>query len=134
MYEYLQAEDVIVIHEYAIKRYGGLPGLNPKEGMHCVKAKCYLPQQSFSGEDPYPTIAEKAAVYMYYFTIGHCFLDGNKRIGYLTASTFLNLNGYEIVVSDEELYRMSMSIGNDKARASLEEVVHWMKKYMKKIA
>jgi len=25
---------------------------------------------------------------MYYFTIGHCFVDGNKCVGYLATSTF----------------------------------------------
>lgn len=132
MYEYLQPKDVLMIHDYSINRYGGLSGLNPKEGMHCVKAKCYLPQQSFGGIERYPSIEEKAAAYMYYFTIGHCFVDGNKRVGYLTASTFLNLNRYELILSDEELYDMSMSISDSEKRPTFNRVVNWIRKHIQK--
>ena len=132
MYEYLQPKDVLVIHEYSINRYGGLPGLNPKEGMDCVEDKCYLPQQSFDGIERDPSIEEKAAVYMYYFTIGHCFVDGNKRVGYLVASTFLNLNGYEFKLSDKELYKMSMSINNNEKRPTFNRVVDWVRKHIQK--
>jgi len=133
MYEYLQAKDVLIIQKYLINRYGGLPGLNPEEGMHCVEAKCYLPQQSFDGTERYPSIEEKAAAYMYHFTIGHCFLDGNKRVGYLAASTFLNLNGYEFIVSDQELYRMSMSISNHEKRPTFNSIVDWIRKHIQKM-
>ncbi len=70
MYEYLQPKDVLMIHEYSINRYGGLSGLNPKEGIHCVEVKCYLLQQNFDGKDFYPSTEEKAAAYMYHFTVG----------------------------------------------------------------
>ena len=70
---------------------------------------------------------------MYHFTIAHCFSDGNKRVGYLTTSTFLNLNGYELVESDEELYNMSTSIADVNNCPGLDEVSNWMRKYMKKI-
>src|SRR5690625_3180112 len=133
MYEYLRLDDVLQIHDYSIKRYGGLPGLNPKEGMNCVEAKCYLPQQSFDGKDFYPSIEEKAAAYMYHFTIGHCFVDGNKRVGYLTASIFLNLNGYDFILSDEELYNMSMSISNNEKRPTFNKVVDWVRKHIQKV-
>ncbi|HLR70224.1 MAG TPA: type II toxin-antitoxin system death-on-curing family toxin [Pseudogracilibacillus sp.] len=134
MYEYLQPDDVLQIHDYSIQRYGGLPGLNPKEGMHCVEAKCYLMQQSFDGKDLYPLLEEKAAAYNYYFTIGHCFVDGNKRVGYLAASTFLNLNGYEFLLGDEGLYNMSISISNNEKRPSFHRVVDWVRKHVRKTA
>lgn len=51
----------------------------------------------------------------------------------MTASTFLNLNGYELVVSDEELYNMSMSIADANNRPSIDEASNWMRKYMGKI-
>jgi len=75
---------------------------------------------------------EKATEYMYCFTIGHCFVDGNKRVGYLTASTFLNLNGYEFILSDKELYNMSMSISNNEKRPTFNRVVNWVRKHIQK--
>ena len=36
--------------------------------------------QSFSGEDVYPSLEEKAANLLYFVTKNHSFSDGNKRI------------------------------------------------------
>lgn len=35
------------------------------------------------------------------------------------ASTFININGYEFIFSDKELYNMSVSISNNKKRPIL---------------
>lgn len=129
-FDYLTAEDIINLHELGLERYGGKPGLDENEGYACVDAKSYLPQQSFAGIEKYKTLTEKAAAYMYFISIGHCFVDGNKRTGYLAASTFLNLNGYIISVSDKELYDMCIKIANDKTRPPIEELIEWLQKHI----
>lgn len=39
-------------------------------------------------------IAETAAAYAYGISKAHAFVDGNKRTAFVTAVTFLRLNGY----------------------------------------
>lgn len=121
-FEYLTSEDILNIHQYGLERYDGLPGLD----LGCVEAKVYLPQQGFGNHEKYPTILEKAAVYMYFLTIGHCFKDGNKRAGYLSASAFLNLNGYIVNVGDDELYDKCIEIANNETRPPFEDVAEWL--------
>jgi prophage maintenance system killer protein/predicted XRE-type DNA-binding protein len=56
--------------------------------------------QSFSGEDVYPTVEEKAAHLLYFIVKNHMFIDGNKRSGAYAFIWFLQkagmLNAHEI--------------------------------------
>lgn len=125
-FEYLTYDDLIDLHDLALERYGGLQGHD--EG--CVEAKAIMPQDGFGDREYYPGLFKKAAVYMYYITINHCFKDGNKRTGYLAASTFLNLNGYIIKVSDEELYHKCIEIADKNSRPELEDVESWLRNHV----
>lgn len=56
--------------------------------------------QSFSGEDIYPSVEEKAANLLYFVTKNHSFSDGNKRIAATLFLYFLDKNG--ILFEDEK--------------------------------
>lgn len=124
-FDYLTFDDLLDLHDLALERYGGLHGFD--EG--CIKAKVSMPQEGFGDFEYYPGLFKKAAVYMYFITINHCFKDGNKRTGYLAASTFLNLNGYRINVSNDELYNKCIEIADKKTRPSIGDVEIWLKKF-----
>ena len=49
--------------------------------------------QSFSGQEMYPTLEEKAANLLYFVTKNHSFSDGNKRIAAAIFLYFLDKNG-----------------------------------------
>lgn len=126
--DYLDVENVIAIHEWAIEKYGGLQGVHFEK----LEAKLALPMAGFGSYENYPTLEEKAAIYLYHLASGHCFADGNKRTSYLTAFTFLDINGYDLVVDDEEVFRFVISVADDKKRPPFEDVVSWIKKHMHK--
>ena len=50
-------------------------------------------QQTFGGQDLYPSIEEKAANLLYFVVKDHPFSDGNKRIGSFLFILFLQING-----------------------------------------
>lgn len=50
-------------------------------------------QQSFGGQDLYPSVEEKAAHLLYFVIKDHPFTDGNKRIGSFLFMLFLQTNG-----------------------------------------
>lgn len=50
-------------------------------------------QQTFGGQDLYPSIEEKAAHLLYFVIKDHPFTDGNKRIGSFLFLLFLQTNG-----------------------------------------
>jgi len=92
--EYLTIDQVMAFHELAIQEFGGLGGLRSAD----VLASAVLtPQQSAFGEDAYPTIPEKAGAYA---------ASGNKRTAALAMLVFLDVNGYELQRSDDEIATM----------------------------
>ncbi|PLR86442.1 type II toxin-antitoxin system death-on-curing family toxin [Bacillus sp. V33-4] len=128
--EYLNVEDVEELHDLALAEYGGLPGRekNKLEGI------LGIPYAGYGDFEKYPSIVEKAAVYLYYLASGHGFIDGNKRTAYLSVFTFLDWNGYDLIVPDDEVYRFIMLIACDKTRPPFNDAVHWIEKYMIKQA
>jgi death-on-curing protein len=79
------------------------------------------------GEPLYPEIYQKAAVYMFNIICNHIFQDGNKRTGLEAVLLFLQLNGYDLVVSDELLLSFTISVASGEQ--SLEQVQEWFKNH-----
>lgn len=50
--------------------------LERNQGLKSILGAIY---QSFDGKDVYPTIEEKAAIFLHLLTKNHVFIDGNKR-------------------------------------------------------
>ncbi len=93
---YLSVEDVELIHWSMVELYGGIEGRDVGK----LEALLAMPMSGFADFDRYPLIEEKAAIYHYYLVSGHAFKDGNKRTSYMSAFTFLDLNGYDLIAED----------------------------------
>ncbi len=80
---------VKVIHDRQISRHGGMPGMRDGTLLEsgCSRA-LNLAAYSDAG------LAEIAAAYAFGIAKAHAFVDGNKRTAFVTAVTFLRLNGY----------------------------------------
>nr|WP_278276555.1 type II toxin-antitoxin system death-on-curing family toxin [Anaerobranca gottschalkii] len=65
---------------------------------------------TFAGEELYKTVQMKAAKLGYYLIRNHPFVDGNKRIGLLAMITFLELNGIEVIATDDELIQLGLGL------------------------
>lgn len=59
-------------------------------------------QQLFSYGTPTPSIFELAAAYTWSLCRNHPFIDGNKRIAFLTCVMFLRMNGYHLDAPESE--------------------------------
>ncbi len=78
--------------------------------------------QTFSDEDLYPTISEKAANLLYLIIKDHPFYDGNKRIGALLFVIFLTINDYHLTkngetkISDRALTALALLIAESNPK------------------
>jgi len=120
---YLNEQDILTAHREGFTEFGGLD-YGVAEG--CVEKRALEPAGIFFGEELYPGIFRKAAVYMLRITTSHCFSDGNKRAAFLSTDLFLKYNGYKFVVSQNELYNFCLTIANHKTRPELEDVEKWI--------
>jgi death on curing protein len=82
-------------------------------------------QAEMFGQELYPTIADKAALYCYNIICNHIFTDGNKRTGLASALIFLNLNNYDLAskITNEILTNFIIKIAS--GNSSLEECKTW---------
>lgn len=80
---------IIVIHDRQIARHGGAPGLRDRALIEMGTARA-LNLANYSD----PTLFAIAAAYAFGIAKAHAFVDGNKRTAFVTAVTFLRLNGF----------------------------------------
>ncbi|MFP7674590.1 type II toxin-antitoxin system death-on-curing family toxin [Marivita sp. S0852] len=80
---------VCIIHDRQISRHGGASGMRDQAllEMGCARAM-NLAAYTDAG------LAEIASAYAFGIAKAHAFVDGNKRTAFVTALTFLRLNGY----------------------------------------
>lgn len=112
---------VLLIHDQLIAETGGSPGLRD-EGM--LDSALNAPFQTFSGEDVYPSLQQKAARLCFGLVKNHPFVDGNKRIGTHVMLVFLALNGVELQHSQTELSDIILQLAAGEIDA--ERLLHWI--------
>jgi death-on-curing protein len=106
--ELLCIDDILSIHKEAIDMFGGSIEYYQDT---IYKIKSILDQQyPHFGYDKYPTPYMKAAMLWYFLTKNHCFVDGNKRVGFYAVAVFLKINGYSDELNDDEAYEKAIEI------------------------
>lgn len=121
--QYLSIEHVVGIHDVLIQEFGGSFGLRDP-GL--LESSVLQAQQSFGGEDLYPSLFDKAATYAFSISENQPFLDGNKRTAASAAAIFLEINGYEVDCPQGQIYETMMQLANKQlTRAQLSD---WFKK------
>jgi death on curing protein len=107
---YLTIEEVLRLHDRVIERTGGSAGVRDRGALESAVSQ---PQMTFSGDDLYPTLPEKAAALCFSLAMNHPFVDGNKRTAHAAMEVFLILNGFEIrsSVDDQEAMMLSLATG-----------------------
>jgi death on curing protein len=105
--DFLTLEDVLGIHPQQLARYGGGQGVREPGLLESALAQ---PQASFGGEYVHQDLWEMAAAYLFHVVSNHPFVDGNKRVGLLSALVFLELNGISLTQGSEALYELTMAV------------------------
>lgn len=92
---------IIAVHDRQIARHGGAPGLRDRAllEMGCARAMNLWAHEQAS-------LARIAAAYAFGIAKAHAFVDGNRRTAFVTAATFLRLNGLAFRPAPAEGVRM----------------------------
>jgi death on curing protein len=119
---YLSVEQLLALHALQIKRYGGSAGLRDRGALEAAAAR---PTMTFGGEDLYPDLSDKAAALMHSLVRNHPFVDGNKRVGAHAVVLFLVANGFEPLVSSDELTAITLAVARGEVEAQALSI--WLK-------
>ena len=105
-------QTIIFLHDEIISRYGGLGGI---KNINLLEACLSSGFAGFGDFELYKTTLEKIAKIAFSIIKNHPFNDGNKRTGIATMEFLLNLNNKELIISDDDLYNITMDISTGKA-------------------
>jgi death on curing protein len=108
---YLDQADIEDIHRDQLIAHGGQAGIRNRHGL---ASSINQPKATFDGEDLYPDVFSKAAVYAFSIAENQVFVDGNKRTGLVAALTFLRVNGIKIPKNENKLYHAMIAIAKHK--------------------
>jgi death-on-curing protein len=108
---------VLAIHDQQIATHGGLNGTRDRGVIQSALAR---PAHIWHYESQ--DIAVLAAAYAYGLSKNHGFNDGNKRVAFVVAKTFLILNGHDLHADDAEIVRVMLAVADGTmAEAALAE-------------
>jgi death on curing protein len=97
MTDFLAIDEVVMMHEILIRRYGGLTGLRDRSQL---EAAIFRPQSGYYAD----TILQAAALFES-LIMNHPFVDGNKRVAFAATDVFLRMNGFKINIDAKDAYR-----------------------------
>ena len=83
-----------------------------------LDAAAARPQASAFGEDAYPDLWAKAGALLHSIVKSHPLVDGNKRLGWLAAAVYLEINGIGIAAAPNvAVYRLVMRVAAENVPA-----------------
>ena len=118
---YLSLEEVLELHRRVLALHGGSDGVRD---MGLIESALARPKSGY-----YESLPEQAAALLQSFAGNHAFVDGNKRVAWVTADVFLRVNGYKMRVSASVAERFIIE-RVIKKRIDVHEIAKWLEKYM----
>ena len=124
----LTFDEVLSLHDRIIAQSGGSDGVRDRNAIESAESALAQPWMAFGGQDPYPSLAEKAAALEFSLINNHPFVDGNKRIGHSAMEVFLVRNGHVIDAPVDEQERVVLAVAaGEMAR---EEWTQWVQSHL----
>ena len=106
-WRWLTKDLILAIHDEQLAEHGGRPGIRDLGLLESALAR---PMNRAAYAEP--TVFDFAAVYAFGIIRDHPFVDGNKRVAFLTAALFLLDNGFEITAKDEAIIAAVLSLAD----------------------
>ena len=116
------------VHLDQLREHGGLLGIRDENALGAALARA---RQRWVYE-PESDLPRLAADYVFGICTNHPFRDGNKRISFLAAVVFLELNGLDLVARDSEVVEMMLAVASGTLDA--EAIANWIRSRIRRRA
>jgi len=113
-------DQVVAMHSRQLRRFGGAPGLRD-DGM--LRSALERPTNKWHYEQA--GLPELAASYAFGLAKNHAFVDGNKRIAFMTMVVFLRKNAVRF--SPDQAQATTMMIALAAGEVSEESLTRWLR-------
>jgi len=121
---FLSIDNILSIHARMIDEFGGLSGV-ADQGL--LESAVAMPSAGFAGEFLHKNLPAMAAAYLFHICKNHPFFDGNKRVAVVASEIFLNINGMQLDVDNEELKQLCLGVA--AGEISKDETVAFFEKH-----
>lgn len=108
------------LHGEGLAHFGGLEGIRDEGLFESVMAG---PRDLFAYEKDV-SLAALAAAYCYRLAKNHSFVDGNKRVAFLSVGLFLGLNGMKL--NADQVDAIQVVLGVASGQVSEQDLAIWI--------
>ena len=122
MSDFPTIEEVVAIHDTAIREFGGSPGLRDAGALESALMR---PQLGY-----YDGLLDEAAALMESLALNHPFVDGNKPTAFFVTDTFLRKNGHFIDCDGDETYEFFMRLFKSNS-FRFAQLRSWLEEHVK---
>ena len=119
---WLRRDVLELLHSESIVEHGGADGLRDDELFESALA---WPRNLFNYQGVTDS-SRLAACYAFGLAENHAFVDGNKRIAFISAGLFLRLNGHRLIADKAQAALILLSVA--AGSFSEEEMAGWIRK------
>lgn len=112
------------IHHDQLREHGGLPGIRDENALGSALAR---PRHKWLYDNRTDRSA-LAAAYAFGLVANHPYSDGNKRIGFLAAVTFLGVNGSDFTASEADVVAEIVALAS--GGVSEDALADWIRQHI----
>jgi len=116
---WITCEQAIALHSRQLRRFGGAPGLRD-EGM--LRSALERPVNKWTSE--HEAFPELAAAYAFGLAKNHAFVDGNKRIAFMSMMVFLRKNGVRFAPDQAQATKIILALA--AGEVSEQSLTRWI--------
>jgi death-on-curing protein len=124
-WRWIDRRALLLLHDESLAEHGGAPGLRD-EGL--FESAMVRPLNLAACGNP--DVAQLAAAYAIGLAKNHPFVDGNKRVAFLSIGLFLALQGWRLIATqaDATLTMLGVAAGS----VDEEALAQWIRDHMAK--
>jgi death-on-curing protein len=116
----MDAADAVIAHDLELAAHGGSAGIRDSGLLESALAR---PRNLLAYADSAPSLTALAAAYAFGISSNHPFVDGNKRTALLVSFAFLDVNGIEVIASQEDAFITILGLA--AGEISEEQLAQW---------
>jgi death-on-curing protein len=99
--------EALAMHDQQLTLFGGPAGVRDYGLLESALAR---PKNILAYSETPPSLSRLAAAYAVGISSNHPFLDGNKRTAMVVSFAFLDVNGWEVIASQEDAVLAILSL------------------------
>ena len=112
-------DQALAIHSRQLRRFGGAPGLRDAGLLQSALGR---PVNKWRYEQP--GLTELAAAYAFGLAKNHAFVDGNKRIAFMSMMVFLRKNGIQFAPDQAQATKIMLALA--AGEVSEQSLARWI--------